>query len=213
LEEISNPCSIQALQSVVRVGGITAFATLGKRYKDRRLIMITEIENPFDATNLLLHEVRESNLPEYKKAALEKYVRAVMRTIDRMIKNSHILSGIHSMMQTRDSEKYVNGLVKLIREQLAIHNLMVGDYLRDSRETVKEMLEHNIEYDEFQELPRLLKSLGITQHRFADWKELAKTPDDKFEDWFVPFIERATEKDEELTRPDILRYAMTWLRS
>jgi hypothetical protein len=175
--------------------------------------MTIENENPFDTTAKLLHKARESNLPEYKKAALEKYLRAVMRTIDRMIKNANILSGIHSMMQTKDTEEYVKGLVKLIREQLAIHNLMVGDYLRDSRETVKEMLDHNIEYDEFQELPRLLKSLGITQNRFPDWKELAKTPDDKFEAWLVPFIEKATEKDEELTRPDILRYAMTWLRS
>ena len=164
-------------------------------------------------TTKLLQKMHESNLPEYKKAALEKYLRAVMRTIDRMIKNANILSGIHSMMQPKDTEEYVKGLVKLIREQLAIHNLMVGDYLRDSRETVKEMLEHNIEYDEFQELPQLLKSLGITQHRFPDWIELAKIPDDKFEAWLVPFIEKTTEKDEELTRPDILRYAMTWLRS
>jgi hypothetical protein len=92
------------------------------------------------------------------------------------------------MMQTKDSEEYIKGLVNLIREQLAIDNLMVGDYLRDSRETIKEMLEHNIEYDEFQELPQLLKSIGITQNRFPDWIELAKTPDDKFEAWLVPFI-------------------------
>jgi uncharacterized protein (UPF0216 family) len=181
--------------------------------KDRRLIVTTENENPFDTTTKLLHKVRDSNLPEYKKAALEKYLRAVMRTIDRMIKNANILSGIHSMMQTKDAEEYIKGLVKLIREQLAIHNLLVGDYLRDSRETIKEMLEHNIEYDEFQELPQLLRSLGITQPRLPDWIELAKTPDDQFEAWLVPFIEKATEKDEELTRPTILKYAMTWLRS
>jgi hypothetical protein len=204
---------IDALGSQNKSSGIVGFAELRTAYINRRLIMTTENENPFDTTTKLLHKMHESNLPEYKKAALEKYLRAVMRTVDRMIKNANILSGIHSMMQPRDTEEYVKGLVKLIREQLAIHNLMVGDYLRDSRETAKEMLEHNIEYDEFQELPQLLKSLGITQHRFPDWIELAKTPDDKFEAWLVPFIEKATEKDEELTRPDILRYAMTWLRS
>jgi hypothetical protein len=173
--------------------------------------MTIENENPFDTTALVLYEMRESKLPEYKKAALERYLRAVMRTIDRMIKNANILSGIHSMMQTRDTEKYINGLVKLIREQLAIHNLMVGDYLRDNRETITEMLEHNIEYDEFQELPQLLKSLGITRHRFPDWIALAKIPDDIFEVWLVPFIEKATEKDEELTRESILRYALSSL--
>jgi hypothetical protein len=175
--------------------------------------MTTENENPFDTIIKLKLEVRESNLPEYKKAAVEKYLRATMRIIDRMIKNDNILKGIRSMDQTRDTEEYVKGLVKLIGEQLAIHNLMVGDDLRDNRETVKEMLEHDIAYDEFPELPKLLKSMGITRLRFPDWLELAKYPDGVFEAWLVPFIDDATSRDFELTRSSMLKYALIGLKS
>jgi len=171
--------------------------------------MATENENPFDILTNGLRQMRESNLPEYQKAYHEKNLRATMQVIDHLVKGDKAHNEAQLMNRANNFDEYIQNMLKFTGEYLAAKNLMVGNYLRDNRQTIRVMIELDIEdYDASPEISKSLRKLGITRNRFLDWLTLASSPDDKFEAWLTEFITEHTNRDIEITRSRILDYAM-----